>query len=139
MDKYKLVRKTNTHKYYKLPKPITIFTNKSFNFENELKDLRRRLKPEYEMINNECKYVCISDSKTHTERLVFAAGRIKNTINGKIIISIYSYAKIDGITTTIIEGGDHTTIHDDEVYLRHLSILNSSKNKTKQKNKQWAL
>ena len=127
--KHKLIRKTRLQRYYKLPKPITIFPNKSFNFKNELKILKRKLKPEYKAIDNECNYICISDAKTHTERLVFAAGRIKNTISGKIIISVYSFCNIDGITTTMIRGGNHTTIHNDKVYLRHLSILNSSKEK----------
>jgi len=69
--------------------------------------------------------VCISDANDHVERLVFPIVYAINKRTGKKCLFI-NCLNIDGYMVPL--GGDNTkTIYDDEVYLRHLRMLNKCK------------
>ena len=69
--------------------------------------------------------VCISDANDHVERLVFPIVYAIDKRTGKKCLFI-NYLNIDGYMVPL--GGDNTnTIHKDEVYLRHLRMLNKCK------------
>lgn len=69
--------------------------------------------------------VCISDANDHIERLVFPIVYAIDKRTGNKCLFI-NYLNIDGYMVPL--GGDNTnTIHKDEVYLRHLRMLNKCK------------
>ena len=64
--------------------------------------------------------VVVSDAFTHIERLVFPGFRLNGNWS-------FIEANIDGKHTFMIDGGDPKAVYADEVYLRHLCILNHLK------------
>jgi hypothetical protein len=78
---------------------------------------------EYQYLKEEVKdgieYICISDSKKHYERIVFAAFYDKLINDYRMIL-----VEIDGVNTYIYNGGDKKTMKAPEVYLRRLSSFN---------------
>ena len=65
-------------------------------------------------------YYLRSDAFTHIERLVFVGEKFTS---GYGSIGIH----IDGSHTIRIHGGDERYVYPDEVYLRHLGIINGVK------------
>lgn len=66
--------------------------------------------------------VCVADAHDHVERLVFPIVSVVDKRTGNECLFI-NYLDIDGYMVPL--GGDNTkTIYDDEVYLRHLRMLN---------------
>ena len=70
--------------------------------------------------------VCISDANDHIERLVFPIVYAIDKRTGNKCLFI-NYINIDGYMTPLIGYGYAKTIHKDEVYLRHLRMLNKCK------------
>ena len=127
--KAKLVHDTGRQRWYELSEPIAI--GKSTFWGGMLVDILEDTKKCYgwtkncgnaylEQLKDGCHMVVVSDAKRHAERLVFP---------GFIIDGEYRHSsnEIDGIITNSIDGGDESTIHPDEVYLRHLCMLNHLK------------
>ncbi len=118
-------------RFYKLSEYINsgkdlmgnISVTAAFNrdFERIKQEYKDELRP-YLTDSRGTNIVCISDSTIHIERLVFPAYPLKS--HNTYAHSSYS---IDGRYTMLIDGGDYDTIHDDEVYLRHLAMLNGLK------------
>lgn len=119
----KLVYKTTTQRFYELSEPIVkgIVFKQEFDIVQEMNDMLNRLKPQYhkDVPKDGCHIICISDATTHTERLVFAA--INFSLSNK-----YSRTdiQIDGKHTFMIHGGNQKDVHKDEIYIRHLGMLN---------------
>lgn len=118
----KLVETTNYQRFYELSAPI----HKGRRFGNdvdivvELKECReKRMKPEYKHLlrTDGCHIVCVSDAHTHIERLVFVG---ENFPSGYGRTNV----QIDGSHTMMIHGGDEKSVYPDEVYLRHLGMVN---------------
>lgn len=126
--KFKLVETNPKNRIYKSDVEITKFPNNLFNWEEEIKAFKTRLKEGVEMLEDKCFYVVISDANTHIERLVFAGMRYKFA-NGDIKYGAASMLHINGRYTMMIHGGDSDSVYDDQVYLRHLSIFNNLKSK----------
>lgn len=127
MRKWTLVETTKNYRVYKYDGFLTNFPNKSFELEYAFNYSRERLNPKYEMIFDISKgveYVIISDAHTHIERLVFPACQFKDKETGEIKHLHLSMHKISGRHTFMIDGGNIDDVFPDEVYLRHLQILN---------------
>lgn len=120
---FELVKETSTQRFYKSNIAIKNFPRKQFDWEKEIESSKKRLKEGVEMLDDECYYVCVSDAHTHIERLVFVAGRFKKS-TGEIIIELYSMLHIDGSLTFMTHGGNSEAVYDDEVYLRHIKMVN---------------
>lgn len=67
--------------------------------------------------------VCISDAHTHVERLVFPVFYAVDLQTNRTELFTW-YLDIDGYMTSMTDGGDWSTVYPDEVYLRHLRLLN---------------
>ena len=117
-----LVDKTMHQRFYELSEPI--YKGKGIrgivDIVTEIKEfVEKRINPEYKKYirTDGCHIICVSDAHTHTERLVFAAE-----------IFPFGYGRIDpqidGKHTFMIHGGDSNSIYADEVYLRHLGMIN---------------
>jgi hypothetical protein len=63
--------------------------------------------------------VCISDAKTHFERLVFPAFYVKNKITGVRKLA-YDMLQIAGDMTMMIHGGDPRTFKEPEEYSKEI-------------------
>ena len=122
--KFELVQNNHNQRIYKSDVEITKFPRKEFIWEEEIEETKKRLIEGVQLLDEKCYCVCISDAKTHIERLVFAAGRVKMP-DGTIKYSPYSMCHIDGNMTFMTHGGDQSSIKNDQVYLRHLAIVNS--------------
>ena len=94
-----------------------------------VEDIKRycslRIKPEFrncilEKFTDGCRMVVVSDAHTHIERLVFPGFCIDGKWGG-------GGNEIDGKHTFMIDGGDPASVYADEVYLRHLCIINKLK------------
>lgn len=118
----KLVSTNNTQRYYELSSPIY----KGRRFGNnvdiiaELEECKeKQMKPEYKHLlrTDGCHVVCVSDAYTHIERLVFVGEKFP-TVYGRTSV------QIDGSHTMRIHGGDKRYVYPDEVYLRHLGMIN---------------
>lgn len=125
-----LVLKTSDKRYYELSEYINTgrsgFTG-DFSIAETLKDDIKRIRPEYKeeltlFLSDErgTKWVCISDAHTHTERLAFPAFPCRDGYS-------FTTRSISGKNTFMIYGGDSRTVHPDEVYLRHLAMINKLK------------
>lgn len=122
--KFELVKNEGRQRFYKSDTEIKVFPRDRFVWNDELAISISRLRDGFELLDDKCFYVCVSDARTHIERLVFAAGRYKDP-EGNISIGIYSMLHIDGRLTFMIHGGDPESVKDDMVYLRHIAIANS--------------
>ncbi|MBV3838401.1 hypothetical protein [Bacteroides xylanisolvens] len=117
----KLVETTNHQRFYELSAPI--YKGRRFGSDvdivRELEECKESISPEYKHLirTDGCHIVCVSDAFTHIERLVFAAEKF---LSGYERTSIH----IDGSHTMKIHGGDERYVYPDEVYLRHLGIIN---------------
>lgn len=122
----KKVFETRTKRFYELSEPITKGRrwNNDVDIIHEMTDPKiNRIKKKYRKFipDDGCRLVCVSDAHTHVERLVFPAFTYLD--NGVVKYSIMSL-QIDGKHTFSINGGDPDSVHDDEVYLRHLGMVN---------------
>ena len=64
-----------------------------------------------------CHIVCVSDAYTHIERLVFIGEKYPSGYGNTGV-------QIDGSHTMRMYGGDKRYVYPDEVYLRHLGMVN---------------
>lgn len=118
----KLAATTNDQRFYELSEPI----HKGRRFNNDV-DIAAELQLcKEEWVKLECKHlirtdgchiICVSDARTHIERLVFAAEKIPS---GYANLGIH----IDGCHTMRMYGSDSDKVYADEVYLRHLGMVN---------------
>jgi hypothetical protein len=69
-------------------------------------------------------HVIISDSRVHAERLVFPAIKKQNTKTGDVFYGILSFINIAGESTFIYNGGDTSTILEDQEYLDQIIKAN---------------
>ena len=67
--------------------------------------------------------VCVADAHDHVERLVFPVVYVIDKRTGTEHLFV-NPLDIDGHMTPLIGYGNAKTIHKDEVYLRHLRMLN---------------
>jgi len=72
--------------------------------------------------------VCVSDAHTHVERLVFPVLSVGDKNTGKEGLFIW-YIDIDGYITRMDGDDNWNTVHPDEVYLRHLKLINRRRTK----------
>ena len=120
----KLVETTNYQRFYELSEPI--YKGRRFGSDvdiiRELEECKERMDPAYKRIirTDGCHIICVSDAFTHIERLVFVGEKFTS---GYGSIGIH----IDGSHTIRIHGGDERYVYPDEVYLRHLGIINGVK------------
>jgi hypothetical protein len=122
MKEWKLVCEKHNKRYYEYDGLLTKFPNKYFDLETERKE--RKFKDGIEILGDDNKIVCISDANTHTERLVFIGAKVINTETNITNYTIWSMFEIDGKMTFLTTGGDKNSVYPDEVYLRHLRMLN---------------
>lgn len=120
-----LVRSTDNQRYYELSEPIImgIAFKKEFDIRKEIEDVRdNEIKDIYkkEVLIDGCHVICISDAHTHIERLAFVAQLFSF---GYGMLGI----QIDGKHTFMTDGGNINSVYPDEVYLRHLGIINGVK------------
>lgn len=118
----KLVSTNNTQRYYELSSPI--YKGRNFGRDVDIvaaleECKENRMKPEYKHLlrADGCHIVCVSDAHTHIERLVFVGEKFPSGYGNTGI-------PIDGSHTMKLYGGDERHVYPDEVYLRHLGIVN---------------
>lgn len=118
----KLVSTNNTQRYYELSSPI--YRGRKFGGDVDivaaLEDCKEnQMRPEYKHLLriDGCHIVCVSDAYTHVERLVFV-GEKYPTGYGR------TSCQIDGSHTMKLYGGNERHVYSDEVYLRHLGMVN---------------
>lgn len=128
--KAQLIKNYNNQvKIYELSEPI--YKGKSdlvgeVDIEKSKNDIYERLKKEYVESANKykkkgCYHIAISMAHTHVECLVFPAIKIAEDRYA------WTYDDIGGQHTMMIYGGDPSTIHPDEVYIRRLAQINGLK------------
>lgn len=118
----RLVSTNNTQRYYELSSPIYKGRRCDNNVDiiAELEECKeKRMKPEYKHLlrTDGCHIICVSDAYTHIERLVFVGEKFPAGYGRTSI-------QIDGSHTMRIHGGDERSVYPDEVYLRHLGMIN---------------
>ena len=127
--KAKLVHDTGRQRWYELSEPIRKGISDLFGEVDIIKDIQNycqlRAKIEFrdailEQFKDGCQMIIVSDAHTHIERLVFPGFCIDGNWSG-------IGTEIDGKHTFMIDGGDSKAVYADEVYLRHLCILNHLK------------
>jgi len=131
MRKYwTLIKDTEHKRVYRLPFKIRYFKrpgDKKVHTISEIfnDDIELELPKTFQIIDDTdaIDKVCISDATNHKERLVFPVIYVIDRLTGNLHLFIH-YIDIDGYMTNPNEGGDGSTIYDDEVYLRHLRMLN---------------
>lgn len=121
----KLVSTNDTQRYYELSSPISKGRNfgRDVDIVAELEECReKRMKPEHKnfLRTDGCHIICISDAYTHTERLAFVGEKFPSGYGRTGI-------QIDGSHTMKLYGGDKRYVYPDEVYLRHLGMINGVK------------
>lgn len=121
----KLVETTNKQRFYELSEPIHKGRGLGgyVDIAAELQECKNnRVKPEFKHLirTDGCHVICVSDAHTHIERLVFAAEKFPSGYGNTGI-------QIDGCHTMMIHGGDSDRVYADEVYLRHLGMVNGVK------------
>ena len=117
----KLVFKNAKQRYYQLNHKLTVGCTKYHNdLLESLKEATTRVKDEYKHIVPEggVDLICISDARSHIERLVFAAVVYDNGKYGRLS------PVLDGVNTMMIHGGDSRCVYSPEVYLRRLAKAN---------------
>ena len=111
-----------TQRYYKLSEPIV----KGYGFAGNIIDIGEAQLKHLDLVKEEYQpylhfdgahAICISDATTHIERIVFIAEKFDKEYARLSI-------QIDGKLTMSIHGGDANAVYDDEVYIRHLAMLN---------------
>ena len=127
--KAKLVHDTGRQRWYELSEPIRKGICDVSGEVDIVKDMQdccqRHIKKEFldavlEQYKDGCRMVVVSDAFTHIERLVFPGFRLNGNWS-------FIEANIDGKHTFMIDGGNPEAVYADEVYLRHLCILNHLK------------
>jgi hypothetical protein len=118
----KLVETTSKQRFYELNYPLLKGRRlcEDVDIPQELEESKEKYtKPEFKdfVRTDGAHIVCVSDAGTHTERLVFTAEKFP-----------FGYSRlnvqIDGKHTIMIHGGDANSVYPDEVYLRHLAMIN---------------
>lgn len=122
--KAELIRREENKMYYVLSEPIRYgvdiygrvdIPKKLSDFRNELKGKNIKY---YKHVPSECNVICISDARSHDERIVFAAMIVKG--KPTLITSI----QIEGEWTSMFYGGDITTVEEPHIYIDRLAKLN---------------
>jgi len=127
MKNAKLVKDYGKQRYYELDFNVVNFKFSKPKKIEDIKLMEGKLRPGWYIVNDVSKstnIICISDANTHIERLVFAGFLAKNKETGEEVYSC-SHTPIGGQITMLIHGGDIDSVHDDEVYIRHLRMLNN--------------
>lgn len=107
----KIIKGAGLECYRNIPK--SLIENDKPSFKDEYKHLIPDNVDGWDLI-------CISDARTHTERLVFCGAEF-NGEYGRL------RTQIDGKHTFMTQGGSDRHVHKDEVYLRHLAKINGLK------------
>lgn len=127
--KARLTHKEDKIRFYRLSEPIKTgirFFGKFNIRESVLAWIEETVKPEYLEQIASCfpeegvSLIAVSDAVTHIERLVFPAFVFEGEYHPMNI-------NIDGRPTLMFEGGDIRHVHPDEVYMRHLCMINGLK------------
>lgn len=133
--KFTEVFKDKHQTYYVSDTPIKEVPNRSSVFEDRVKEvlycLDNKINEEYELIdpirgdmNKGFKYICISDARTHIERLVFYAHKFRNKKTGEIVFGAMDKLHIDGEMVMLTGGGNTASVHPHSYYLDRLIELN---------------
>ena len=134
----KLIKDTGKQRYYQIPFKIEkcffssiLGRGKPFTItELWAADPIKLIEP-YELaedISKSIDKICVSDAKTHVERLVFPAFNIRDKLTGETRL-IHRCNNIDGRHAMMIHGGDYKSVYSDITYIRHLWLLNRGCNK----------
>ena len=127
--KARLIHKEEKVRYYKLSEPIKTGIRFFGRFDIRkcvMSWIESTVKPEYLEQIASCfpedglTLLAVVDSSTHVERLVVPAF----TFEGEIIPMNIN---IDGRPTLLCDGGNVRHVHPDEVYMRHLCMINGLK------------
>ena len=117
---FKKVYEKNGQRFYSLSKAVTKAPNPNYDWEEQKKEIKKRLKDDFKHLAPEqIEYVAVSDAHTHIERLLFVA---MQTDNGYGCLSLM---QLDGVHTFLSHGGNELDVHPDEVYLRRLASANN--------------
>lgn len=126
---FEKVGENDRQRFYKLSIPVNKAPNTRFDWEAEKEHNMSRLKEEYKKFHTDMiEYVCVSDAKTHIERLLFVAIPLNDDSSE---FGCMSGLHLDGKHTFMIDGGDNRHVHPDEVYLRRLASANDYQFKMK--------
>ena len=127
--KAKLIQDDMRQRFYELSQPITVGWDEcrghfdiAESERNACNGLRKKYQHYIAQVDDGIRVVCISDAFTHIERIVFTAYKMDD---GKY--RILTGVAIDGKMTMMIYGGDSRAVYKDEVYLRHLAMINRLK------------
>lgn len=124
----KLVQDIGNQRFYKVDFDIkkgTALGSREVDVKKEWSEFYDTIKEEYSHNFKKDKVpniVCISDAKTHIERLVFLGCYIP-----ELETHAWVNVQIGGEHTMMINGGNAETIRDDIVYLRRLKQLNKER------------
>lgn len=117
----KLVSTNCTQRYYELSEPIYQGRKLGGDVDivTELEERKKTMKlgSEHLLRTDGCHIVCVSDAYTHIERLVFIGEKYPSGYGNTGV-------QIDGSHTMRMYGGDKRYVYPDEVYLRHLGMVN---------------
>lgn len=126
----KLIKKTDRQRFYQLD-----FEIKKFKHNGVFGLCGEKIKPISEILRTElktpwawdedlsrCDKVCVSDAITHIERLVFPVWRVRNAETQETI-DLNVRSEIAGVMTFVTQGGDESTIREDEEYIKELRLL----------------
>ena len=116
----KLVHKTEFQRIYELNQVLTKgCTRLSEDIKRAIIEDKKRTNPKYKdcVMEDGAHFICVSDARTHFERLVFVAADF-GTFYSRIGV------KIDGALTFMTHGGDKSSVKPDEVYIRRLAMAN---------------
>lgn len=107
-------------KYVKIGSKVVTLTKLFSKYPMHLKD-NYMLAEDLTTINK----VCISDARTHNERLAFPAFYVLNKTTKEVTLE-HSLNNIAGYHTMMIRGGDTSLMYKDETYIRFLRMLNKN-------------
>lgn len=125
-EEWTLIEDNGRQRFYRLNFIASKFPG-SFSTIDEILETGHEYLNEMYSIAEDCSggfnKVCISDSMMHAERLVFPVVTIKNKNDGTERLLVIP-DEIDGIMTSLIDGGDCRSIYRDETYLHRLRLAN---------------
>lgn len=117
--KFTLVKEESNRKYYQCSELLVKSANKFDIIKDIINSFIERLEDGYsKYVNpNGLEYICISDAHTHTERLVFPAFKLEDTL-------LINHLHIAGDMTMMICGGDDSLVYEPEHYFKQLAEAN---------------